>query len=59
MRWPRGKYNGWRIVGFEVRIKLDVLWWCLCLRGGSAPSAHVGPFHIWIETNYDQGGMST
>ena len=27
--WPRCKYNGQRIVGVEVRIVLDVAYWCL------------------------------
>lgn len=31
MRWPRGKYNGARIVGFEVKVRCDVTDWRLSL----------------------------
>ena len=27
MRWPRGKYNGRRIEGFQLLLKLHLLWW--------------------------------
>ena len=27
MHWPRGKYNGKRIVGVDIRVKLDVTHW--------------------------------
>lgn len=27
MKWPRGKYNGWRIVGVEMKVILDVTDW--------------------------------
>lgn len=27
MRWPRGKYNGSRIVGFDIHIRLDITEW--------------------------------
>lgn len=30
MRWPRGKYNGWPIEGFQVTFGLHLLsWWWL------------------------------
>ena len=32
MKWPRGRYNGARIVGIDVRVRFDVTtWghWCL------------------------------
>lgn len=27
MKWPRGRYNGKRIVGFEFHVYLDVTMW--------------------------------
>lgn len=27
MRWPRGKYNGARIAGFSVALRLNVSYW--------------------------------
>ncbi len=54
MQWPRGKYNGIRIVGVEIRIKLDLLawWWELRYRL-DALRIFVGPVHIWISLNYE------
>lgn len=54
MKWPRGKYNGQRIVGIEVRIKIDILkwWWQLSNRHGWL-RIFIGPVHIWIEANYE------
>lgn len=51
MKWPRGKYNGRRIVGFVLKIKLDVCCWSLTIpRGGSCLG--LGPLRIWVEPNY-------
>lgn len=27
MRWPRGKHNGQRIEGFELKFKVHLTWW--------------------------------
>ena len=27
LRWPRGRYNGDRIDGFKVSLRLHLLWW--------------------------------
>lgn len=54
MKWPRGKYNGKRIVGFDVKVRCDVTHWRLRLGSihyGSA--ACIGPFMIWIGANYE------
>jgi hypothetical protein len=29
MKWPRGKYNGQRIIGFNIRIIVDLTDWRL------------------------------
>lgn len=54
MKWPRGKYNGQRIVGIEIRMKIDILewWWELRYRHGTQ-RIFMGPVHIWIDTNYE------
>lgn len=54
MKWPRGKYNGWRIVGIDVHMKIDVLdwWWKLRYQFGTV-WIFVGPVHIWINPNYE------
>jgi hypothetical protein len=28
MKWPRGKYNGQRISGVDLHLRINVLWWC-------------------------------
>lgn len=53
MNWPRGKYNGQRIVGFDVRVRFDISWWSLSwpsLFYGTCLS--VGPFHVWFSGSY-------
>lgn len=30
MKWPRGKYNGQRIVGLEVKVVFDITTWDWC-----------------------------
>lgn len=54
MTWPRGRYNGDRIVGVEVKIVFDVTvwWWCLPNRWGRCLA--IGPLRIWIMTRYTQ-----
>lgn len=54
MKWPRGRYNGQRIVGFVVKTRFDLLWW-----GFHLPSikygrcGSLGPLHVWLEAAYE------
>ena len=54
MRWPRGRFNGQRIVGVELRVRVQVTHWYW-----SWPSLYqgrclgCGPLCIWIEPTYD------
>lgn len=53
MRWPRGKYNGQRIVGVSITAAVDVTWWSLGLpsfKYGTCLS--LGPVHIWFNGRY-------
>lgn len=53
MKWPRGRYNGQRIVGLEARVCFDVTWWSLRLpdfRNGTCLS--IGPLHVWLRAAY-------
>jgi hypothetical protein len=27
IKWPRGKYNGQRIVGYEIGFRINISWW--------------------------------
>lgn len=53
MTWPRGRYNGQRIVGFEIKIRCDILEW-----GWQLPNlkygvcGRLGPFRIWLSAAY-------
>lgn len=52
-RWPRGRYNGQRIVGFEVKLQLDVsqwLWRPMFLR--FCNGAHLFCFRSWWHPVY-------
>lgn len=52
--WPRGKYNGQRIVGFEVKVVVDVRRWMLVwphfLYGRCLA---VGPLRVWLSPAYE------
>ena len=53
MKWPRGKWNGMRIAGFECRVRFDVFRWRINLpnfRYGTCLS--VGPLHVWFSASY-------
>jgi hypothetical protein len=53
MAWPRGRYNGQRIVGFVVKVRVDLLWWGFRLpsiKYGQCGS--LGPLHVWLEAAY-------
>ena len=56
MKWPRGKYNGQRIVGFNVQVKLDVTYWTW--RPVWLPfchGLHWGCCLTWWNLNYELG----
>lgn len=53
MNWPRGKYNGQRIVGFRLVIRLNVFRWKLAGSFGYSKFVAVGPFIFNIETDYE------
>ena len=50
--WPRGRYNGRRIVGVEVRVRIDVLDWDLAWFGRYGSAARLGPIFLWLEWTY-------
>ena len=52
MKWPGGKYNGERIVGCEVRFKLNLSFWVVGAGTRHAPSLHIGPLHWWFSPVY-------
>ena len=56
MKWPRGRWNGWRIVGLVVKVRFDVSRWHLALPSHYGTCLSIGPFHIWIEAAYDEFG---
>jgi hypothetical protein len=54
MNWPRGKYNGRRIGGIDIHLRLNVLWWKW------RPYLTRYPFgfhwlcvHLWVQPEYD------
>lgn len=53
MKWPRGKYNGKRIIGFSVDFKFTVDYWTLKFMWNIGnKSLHIGPFHWHFELVY-------
>ena len=54
MGWPRGKYNGLRIVGFRVIFVIDVTEWKLRLGSISYGNCTaIGPFRFWLAAEYE------
>lgn len=54
MRWPRGKYNGQRIVGLEVKVVVDIRHWLLIwpqFRYGRCLA--LGPVRVWLSAAYE------
>lgn len=45
MRWPRGRYNGLRIDGFEVTFRLHLLW---CPWRPKASWNYGQPYFHWL-----------
>lgn len=55
IKWPRGKYNGRRITGFQIKLAFDVkifLWFpeIRCQHG--VFRAHWLGFNVWAELRY-------
>lgn len=54
MRWPRGRYNGARIVGVEIKVKFDITRWRWCwphfLYGRCL---WLGPLRVWVSAAYE------
>jgi hypothetical protein len=54
MRWPRGRYNGKRIIGFAVHVRVRVThWWLAAEWNYGNPYLAVGPIRIGVECEYD------
>ena len=45
MKWPRGKYNGKRIMGAKVEFKVDLELWCWRPRFGWNGGC---PYFMWL-----------
>lgn len=61
MKWPRGKYNDQRIVGFNVQIKMNVLhWrWMPVIENQHGPTAiHWLCFYSWWNANFESKRQS-
>lgn len=54
MKWPRGRYNGGRIVGVHITISLDVLHWGLRWPNFmNGTCAGIGPLRVWVRAEYE------
>jgi hypothetical protein len=55
LRWPRGRYNGSRIVGVEAKFCIDFTWWGFSLGSVRYSTAFtVGPVHMWFGAVYER-----
>lgn len=56
MKWPRGKYNGWRIIGARCNVSIywHPAWWLLRARWNfGEPLLWLGPLRLWFYVEYD------
>lgn len=53
MKWPRGRYNGRWIVGFNVRLIVDLTYWDICLPRRFGGCLQIGPARLWIQPEYE------
>jgi hypothetical protein len=53
MRWPRGKWNGQRIAGVRLVVRLNVFWWRLGLPARYGGCLSLGPVHVWLTPDYE------
>lgn len=54
MKWPRGRYNGRRIVGFRITFALNVLSWnWKPIVGLHCGAFHWGPVRTWWQLEYE------
>jgi uncharacterized protein (DUF3820 family) len=57
MNFPRGKYNGRRIVGLRINTRINLLWWSNPLRdcywSYGELGLHIGCLHMWISAEYE------
>lgn len=52
MKWPRGKYNGKRVVGFVVKARLDVTDFHFCTPTRHGRCLQLGWLKLWLEAAY-------
>jgi len=55
MKWPRGKYNGCKIGGIEIKVRINVFWWNWKPKvyHDHLWAFHWICFHIWIAPEYE------
>jgi len=52
--WPKGKYNGKRIVGIDIRLSIDILFWIMRWSWNfGEPYIFIGPVCIRLKANYE------
>jgi hypothetical protein len=52
LRWPRGRYNGARIVGVEIKARLDITDWGWRWRPRNGLCGRYGPLRVWLSLAY-------
>lgn len=53
MKWPRGKHNGQRIVGFRLDFRLNVRRWWFLLPNRYSWKIVVGPLWLGFDPEYE------
>lgn len=57
LKWPRGRYNGKRIVGIRISLTVNVRRWHVWLKRRHLPySIALGPVRGWVEPSYESEG---
>ena len=53
MRWPRGRYNGRRIVGVRVIVAFDITHWAIRWPDKYGGCGMLGPILVWPSWEYE------
>lgn len=52
MRWPRGRYNGARIIGVDMKVVLDITSWGWRWLPRNGYCGRYGPLRVWCGWAY-------
>lgn len=53
-RWPRGRWNGKRIIGFSLKLRVSTYWWGFIPHWPKYAGCSWLWFVFWIDAEYER-----